>query len=363
MRRGSEMNDDQVIQEKIDFVLTWVDGEDPEWLASKRNFSPDEISMNGVERYRDWDNLQYLFRGFETFTPWVNRIFFVTAGHLPEWLNTSHPKLTIVRHEDFLDKDSLPVFNVNPIEINFHRIEGLSERFVYFNDDMFLLRPVKPSHFFREGLPVNAAISNIMYEGAISSIVLNDLELVNKNFNRHKGERKTKRGIIFSNFWKWFYPGYGIRVLDTLLLLRWKTFSGFANYHHPQPFLKETYKAVWRSEPDSMIRTSKSRFRSPTDVNQYLFRYWQFASGRFYPDSVKNAFKLRKYVEVRTVEDVNAAAAEIESGKYQMYCLNDAMSKSRFTPRDATENELEYSKTRIKTALNSQLPKQSGFEI
>ncbi|WP_416305801.1 Stealth CR1 domain-containing protein [Neptunicella sp. SCSIO 80796] len=346
----------------IDIVITWVDGNDPAWLAEKAKYTTPHVIMNGTDRYRDWDNLQYLFRGIEKFMPWVNHIFFVTWGHLPAWLNTHHDKITIVKHEDFLDKQHLPVFNVNPIEINFHKIKGLSEQFIYFNDDCFVLQPLQQTHFFRQGLPVNAAISNIMHEGVIAPIVLNDLELINKNFNRHKGDRLTKRGIIGKNWWKWFYPGYGLKILDTLLLLRWKTFSGFVNYHQPQPYLKQTYQNVWEKEPEALLQTSASRFRAPTDVNQYLFRYWQFVSGQFYPDSVKNAFKRRRYVELRSVGNVENAAKEIESGNYQMYCLNDSMSKGRFTERDVTPQEFEQSKKRIQQALHKLLPNRSKFE-
>lgn len=347
----------------IDFVITWVDGNDPEWLAEFQKHSPSNKLMNGKDRYQDWDNLHYLFRAFETFTPWVNRIYFVTWGHLPKWLNINHPKLQIVRHEDFLESENLPVFNINAIETNFHKIKGLSEKFVFFNDDCFLLKPISPEAFFKNDLPVNAMISSTMHEGVIAPIVLNDIELINKNFNRHKGEKLTKRGIARKHFWKWFSPKYGLAMLDTLLLMRWKTFTGFRNYHQPQPLLKSTYQEVWDKEPETLKKVSESKFRSNTDVNQYLFRYWQFAKGKFSPDSVKNAFKRRKYVEVRNVQDVVNACEDIKSGKYEMYCLNDSMAKGRFTERDPTKDELEYCMVSVQEALDRVLPNKSSFEI
>ena len=78
--------------EKIDFVLTWVDGSDPDWLAQRREYQPGRGTDAGESRYRDWDNLQYWFRGVEKFAPWVNKIYFVTWGHVPKWLNTAHEK-------------------------------------------------------------------------------------------------------------------------------------------------------------------------------------------------------------------------------------------------------------------------------
>ena len=78
---------------KIDFVLTWVDCNDPEWQREKAKFQGKTLSDDDIMRYRDWDNLRYWFRGVEKFAPWVNSVFFVTCGHYPSWLNLNHPKL------------------------------------------------------------------------------------------------------------------------------------------------------------------------------------------------------------------------------------------------------------------------------
>ena len=131
----------------IDFVIPWVDGSDPAWQKERDAKAAQLGSMercdNRGERYRDWDNLKYWFRGVEKFAPWVHKIYFVTWGHLPEWLDVQHPKLVIVRHEDYIPKEYLPTFNSHTIEWNLHRIHGLSENFVYFNDDIFLLREME----------------------------------------------------------------------------------------------------------------------------------------------------------------------------------------------------------------------------
>ncbi len=92
-------------ENKIDFVITWVDGSDKAWQQEKRKFEPaggrqDASVDNAKERYRDWGNLRYWFRGVEKYAPWVRKVHFITWGHLPTWLNTVHPKLHIVRHED-----------------------------------------------------------------------------------------------------------------------------------------------------------------------------------------------------------------------------------------------------------------------
>ena len=139
------------MEEKIDFVITWVDDSDPKWRKEFEYYSAQDRRTINTDacRYRDWDTLRYWFRGVEKFAPWVNKIYFVTYGHLPKWLNTDNSKLVIVKHEEFIPAEYLPTFNSFAIEFFFHKIEGLSEKFVYFNDDMFLIDSVSPERFFK----------------------------------------------------------------------------------------------------------------------------------------------------------------------------------------------------------------------
>ncbi len=332
--------------EKIDFVLLWVDGNDPKWIKDFNQYKGIDGDTRAT-RYRDWDNLQYLFRAFEEFTPWVNKIYFVTYGHLPKWLNAEHPKLVIVNHEDYLEKENLPVFNSHALEINFHKIKGLSDKFVYFNDDTFITKSLSRERFFKKRLPVNTAILNIVNPGEIRHIISNNLDVINKNFDKY--------AVIKNNFFKWFNPKYGVHVIRTLLLMPWRVFSGFYGYHQPQPFLKKTYEELWEKESELLETVSASKFRCSSDVNQYLFRYWQLAKGDFYPASHKLSYKDSKYIELHTMEDVQQAAKDISSGKFDMYCPNDALD-------DVSDEEFKKSVALINKALDDLLPNKSEFE-
>ena len=74
----------------IDVVITWVDGSDPMWIKQRNNVCKELglplLDANNV-RYRDWDNLQYIFRGIDQYMPWIRKVHFVTWGHIPKWLN------------------------------------------------------------------------------------------------------------------------------------------------------------------------------------------------------------------------------------------------------------------------------------
>lgn len=352
-----------MISEKIDFVIPWVDGNDFEWKRDLNKYEPNNKLLNTEDRYREWDNLQFIFRSFEKCTPWVNKIYFITYGHLPKWLNINHEKLVIIKHNDYLEQKCLPTFSSHPLEINLHKIKGLSEKFVYFNDDLFILKPLKKDEFFKNNLPVDFAISDVMHNGTISHIVLNNLDIINKHFNRHVGEKLTKRGIIRKNFSKWFNLNYGIYCFPNLLLLYWKTFTGFLINHYPQPFLKSTFEEIWSKEEELLYQVSLSKFRDNKDINQYLFRYWQLVTGKFYPGKTSKMIKQRKYIELRTKEDAIKVSQDIRNRIYDIYSINDSTSKGRYTKENMSLEDFEFSKNILIESLKEIFPEKSEFEL
>ena len=103
-------------------------------------------------RFADSQELRYSLRSLERYAPWVRRVFLVTNGQIPDWLALDGQRLTLVTHEDiFPDPSHLPTFSSPAIEAHLHRIPGLSEHFLYFNDDVLLGQPVWPEDFFAPG--------------------------------------------------------------------------------------------------------------------------------------------------------------------------------------------------------------------
>ena len=193
------------MDDKIDFVITWVDGGDIEWQKERNKFAGKDPEDIANYRLRDWDTLKYWFRGVEKFAPWVNNVFFVTNGQKPEWLNLNHPKLKWIKHVDYIPKEYLPTFNSHTIEHNFFRIKGLSEQFVYFNDDFFLTDYVKKTDFFYNSKPKTIAQLKpcINKDEMYSHILLNDLLLINRHFDFREFFRKNKFKLISYKYrWK-----------------------------------------------------------------------------------------------------------------------------------------------------------------
>jgi hypothetical protein len=103
----------------IDFVITWVDMDDPKWQAEFAKYSgKKENTKNGVSeaRFRDYGFLKYWFRGVEKFAPWVRKIHFVTSGQKPDWLDANNPKINLVNHKDYIPAQFLPTYNSVVIE-------------------------------------------------------------------------------------------------------------------------------------------------------------------------------------------------------------------------------------------------------
>ena len=331
-------------QEEIDFVITWVDGGDAAWRKEKASYCPDEGTDDDDVRYRNWDLLKYWFRGVEKFAPWVRKIHFITWGHLPKWLNTAHPKLHIVRHEDYIPKQYLPVFNSNVLEIYMHKIEGLSEKFVYFNDDFYLIAGSKPEDFFIKGKPCDMLAFQPVVANpknpVMSHLYLNNSLVLCKYFNKRENVRKHP-----GNYFK---PGYPVwYFMYNMLEMAFPQYTGFFTPHGPSSFLKGTFEEIWEKENRLLCEMSKHRFRSNGDVTPYLFREWQKLSGNFVP---KNVLKDFSYFDIG---DENTKLLQtIKKQKKKIVCINDQDIGAEF----------ERVKQELQQAFSAILPEVSAFE-
>ena len=326
--------------EKIDFVILWVDGNDLEWQKEKAKYLPNKNTDSRNIRYRDWENLKYWFRGVEKNAPWVNKIYFVTCGHYPEWLNKDNPKLVCIKHSDYMPKKYLPTFSANPIELNLYKIKGLSEQFVYFNDDIFVVNSVKPTDFFKKGKPCDMAVFNPISGRDETFICLE--QNVNLILNRYF-DFKT---ILKKNVTKYLNIRYGMHNFRTLFCLPFRRIQGFYEQHSCNSFLKSTFKEVWDKEFKTLDETSKRKFRSRQDVNQYIFKYWQFCKGNFVP-------KKHKRKSIRIFDDLNNTYKILKQKKYKIICLNDS---------ESTDDEFEIAKKKIINIFEKLLPEKSSFE-
>ena len=136
----------------MDIVILYVNGNDKEWLEKRKKYDPD--TKANVCRFRDNNELKFLLRSIDMYAPWIENIFIVTDSKMPEWLDTGSEKLHIVSNEEIMPAEILPCYNSNVIEEYICYIPGLSETFIYANDDMFFGRPVGKDFFEKDGKPI-----------------------------------------------------------------------------------------------------------------------------------------------------------------------------------------------------------------
>lgn len=333
-----DMND----YNEIDFVIPWVDGSDPLWRAKKAQYTGVEVQEGNTDvRFRDWDALKYWFRGVEKFAPWVRNVYFVTDGQKPEWLNVDHPRLRWVKHSDFIPAEYLPTFSSHPIEWNLHRIEGLAEQFVYFNDDVFLIKDTVPQDFFVNGLPCDLPDIGPLYPmGFFSHILFNNTELLNRHFSLKKSIRKSPR--------KWISKQSLGGLFKLALYGRKDLIPNSNNYHIHTCYLKKTFDTLWECEGEIIQKTCEHKLRSADDVSVYCVRDFQLMSGEFYPKK-----PIGKKFQTAEMSHSNKAICYLEGQRGKVICLND------------TEDEVDFEKHRrmIVEAFEKLLPEKSSFEL
>ena len=331
--------------EKIDFVVLWVDGADTNWLKEKNKYSvrKDDIS-NLANRYRDWDLLKYWFRAVEKNASWVNKIHFVTWGHIPEWLDTSNSKLNIVKHEDFIPKKYLPTFNSNVIQFYLNRIKGLSDKFVMFDDDMFILKKVREKDFFRGNKICDNFSESVFFCSRVPGDVfshsqLNNLQVINKYYSKKEYYKK--------NIFKIFSIKNGfLRNAKTLSALSYGFFVGIYNPHICQAYTKKHYDLFWKYCKEQLEECSNNRFRGYSDLTTFLIRHIELLEGDFVPRNIN--FGKRFEVSTNNTKLCNV----IRKQKYSVICVNDSNSDINF----------ETSKKELKEAFETLYSEKSSFE-
>ena len=331
--------------DRIDFVVSWVDGTDHRWREEKRKYLADAVCDADESRYRTLGTLKYWFRAVEKYAPWVNHVYFVTWGHVPPWLNLQCKKLSVVNHKDYSPAPYLPTFSSHPIELNLHRIQGLSEHFVYFNDDMLINAPIQPEFFFQKGLPCDFAyIDNIYFDRSddvYAHIQVNEVWEISRHFSYLHAF--LKHPTKFCNI---KYP-WKNNIKNILKLENRRFFTGIENHHLASPYRKETLEEAWEESFALLDSVSKNKVRSPFDVSQSIFRYRQIAQGKFFPVSKKSRGR-----SFAIAQNNDALVQAILNGAYKMLCINDTPEKIDFA----------RAKEQILAAYGTKLPDRSQFE-
>lgn len=241
-----------MLPEKIDLVYLWCDGSDPKFAKQKNELLkklnlPFSEENQGDKRYIQHDELKYSLRSAEMFVPWINKIFIVTNNQVPIWLK-DHPKIKIVDHSEIIPQKFLPTFNSCCIECFIHLIPGLSEHFLYSNDDFFFARLLKPEDFFdTEGNPIM-----VFYPARkLSPEVVKEMLLQNGV------------GDYFQTL---------VRAWYFFTNKRAKTIPFLTPSHSIDAYRKSFYASVSETYPEILVRNTKP-FRTGGEISRLLYNY------------------------------------------------------------------------------------------
>lgn len=318
--------------EKVDLIYTWVDGNDAEWQKSKQEWQVrcgGELNVQAIAKGRFVDNeeLRYSLRSVEKNMEWINRIHIVTADQTPAWLNTDHPKINLVSHRDILPEESLPTFNSTAIEMGLPHIDGLAERFIVANDDMFVLRPITPEFFYNAaGLPI-------------------------ARFGRHISQKRS------------LYLGK-VRNAQRLVQERFGTSPVNHPHHNMDAYLKSDVLACDAAFGEYVRESMSHRFRSAEEFHRSAWLYYAVAQGR---------------AEERIVEHYSAAKSRREELLCRLllrYCTdskelglhrgNLACRVRKYNPSllclNDTERTSDANRREMKRFLERKFPNKSSFE-
>ena len=308
----------------IDLVCLWVDGNDPVWQAKRSAFigiAQENTSVNCRGRAANNDELKYSLRSVEMYAPWVRRIFVVTDGQVPEWLDVSNPKVRVVDLTEIMPSETLPCFNSCLIEHYLYRIPGLSEKFLYANDDMFINREVAVEDFFTpEGFPI-VRLSRRTFRKLRWFWREHVLKKPLKNYSR-----------TIAHVSRLVHRKYGIY------------YTGMP-HHNIDAYLKsDMQKVAEEIMREEFLLNNKNHMRSDNDIQRVVFSYVALAEKR----------GLLRYIDSRESSYINIfKKKDYEKLDYfnpLFFCLNDS--------EYATDND----RIAAKAYLEKRFPKKSPFE-
>ncbi|WP_026118157.1 stealth family protein [Nocardiopsis salina] len=306
----------------VDVVYTWVDGADPEHAAKRARHSGAAAPSLAANRSRfvDRQELRYSLRALHSYAPFVRHVYLVTDAQVPGWLDPSAEGITVVDHRDiFDDPGALPTFNSHAIGARLHHIEGLSERYLYFNDDVFLAGPARAEDFFHANGIARLPFSPFQFGAGAP---LRDEVAPNS-------AGKNVRRLLHEDF--------GRRITHKFK-------------HVPHPQMREVMLELEERYAEDVERTVRSRFRSPDDVGfaATLHHHYALMTGRAVPEE----YRLR-YVDVGAEDAEEKLARLEESDEVDFFCLNDLD-----TPPEAEERVSRM----VRSFLERRFPFPSPYE-
>ncbi len=289
---------------KIDMVYLWCDGNDPAFKARRNQYAAkiDDIDPKSTAeaRFIDNDELKYSLRSVEMYIPWINHVYIVTDRQVPKWLNTDYEKVTVVDHSEIMPQDIIPCFNSTVLEYFITNIEGLSEKFLFGNDDTFIAQPLQKNDFFIGNKP----IVRLKKMKAVTMI------------------KKVKRGLPFYNI---IYNG--LKIINS----EYGRNEYYEPHHNIDAYCKSYYQNFIKKHINDIIPFIHHKFRENVDIQRTWISYDAVCTNNAilkivkYPKWWDKLFSFVIPINCETYCDVDSSPKyqqEIKQFKPKMFCIN-----------------------------------------
>lgn len=306
----------------VDLVYTWVNSSDPKWIEKKAQFDESIKSVHKEAtdkcRFQDNDELKYSLRSVEKFANWINKIYIVTDEQIPEWLNTSNEKICIIDHKDILPKEILPTYNACAIENAIINIKGLSEYFLYANDDMFFWNNTTPEFFFEQNKPI------IRIKNKIKKY---------KKYTHLYGAMVYKAYLTAKQRFNKDYP--------------------YFSHHNIDSYRKSLFTDCISEFQEEFSNTANNRFRALSDMQRMIVSFYSLAKNEAVLKDI-NTNLIQKLFKISPDSDYcnlrKRLLNKLLRSNSKLVCINDC--------RKTTDKDREY----LKEVLNKKFPDKSQFE-
>jgi hypothetical protein len=301
----------------IDIVYLWVDGSDPNWLSIKNSYSKihqkETVFVGDAcidSRFLDHEELKYSLRSLVKFAPFFGHIYIITMNQRPNWL-LDHPQITIVDHQEiFNDLEDLPTFNSQSIEAHLHRIPGLSEHFIYFNDDVLLGKKVSPYDFFTRDGKIN-----VLFERGFTVSPSPEVQ-----------STLYRKAWVNSN-----------RLLDTYFMEEPRRRLSHAPFALRKSLIQEVeclFPCVFRSNSSHKFRTDQD-FNLTNGLLQYIWLYQGYVERGRLTNKMISCYSDERFVETKKALDSFLA------NPLHTFCIQDCTTEDSIEVSDSLKNFFE----------------------
>lgn len=313
---------------ELDIVYNYVNGNDKEWVNRRSRYVLDR--NNSECRFRDNRELMYSLRSVEKYAPWIRKIFILMDSRVPEWLNTDNDRIVIVDHQEFMPEQLLPCYNSNVIEAHLAEIPGLSDIFLYANDDMFFGREVSKEFFVEDGKPV---------------------------------VRMVEEGISPTSYYK-----RALYNSQQMILQRFGRKIDLVPTHCIDVYSKEALKACRTEFSEEYLAADHNRIRMDNDIQRSIYQYYMIIKNQ----CILKTYKTYAGLPMKIFDVAKTALFASKYLDYEFYKLDGffVSHKSRLyfarNPRlvciNDSETATEEDRRRYQQLMQKKFPGKSSFE-